>query len=172
MCSGKTTLGQALAKRLSMPFYDLDEAVEREAGMSVADIFATRGESSFRNLEAEALTRLASEPDAVIACGGGTPCRQEAWQAIRACGGYAVWLKPADTDRLMRRLIDGRHKRPLIAGLSSVEAMSGYVMTKLKEREMHYAKADAVFDSSYLENAEEINASVDKFIDLMKQNGK
>ena len=53
MCSGKTTLGQALARRLGMRFIDLDQAIEERAGMSVAEIFHTLGEDRFRSLEAE-----------------------------------------------------------------------------------------------------------------------
>jgi len=170
MCSGKTTLGQALAKRLSVPFYDLDDLVEAKAGMSISEIFATRGEQAFRALEAETIATLAKGPDAIVACGGGTPCREEAWMAIG--DGYTVWLKPENADRLVKRLLDGRAKRPLIAEISSAEDMMRFAKATLQEREPHYSKADAVFDSSYLENEEEIAASIDKFIDLLRQNGK
>lgn len=173
MCSGKSTLGHALAKRLSVPFYDLDALVEDKAGMSVSQIFSTMGEDAFRALEAEAIASLATcGEDAVVACGGGTPCRPEAWQAIEAAGGYAVWLKPEDDTRLINRLLEGRASRPLIAGIESADEMRRLARRMLRDREAHYAKADAVFDSSYLENEEEIEASIDKFINLLRQNGK
>ena len=58
MCSGKTTLGQALARRLGMRFIDLDQAIEERAGMSVAEIFHTLGEDRFRSLEAEMVDEI------------------------------------------------------------------------------------------------------------------
>lgn len=172
MCSGKTTLGQALAKRLVVPFYDLDDVVESKEGMKISEIFAAKGEAAFRFLEAQALAELASEDNAVVACGGGTPCREEAWKTMRACGGFSVWLKPEDTGRLIDRLIDGRAKRPLISDLNTAEQMYAFYNEKMRQREPHYAKADAIFDSSFLENDAEIEASIDRFIDLLKNHGK
>ncbi len=172
MCSGKTTLGHALAKRLSMPFHDLDHHVEQKAGMSVSDIFANLGEPAFRRLEAESLAELSDGAPAVIACGGGTPCNDNAWTAMRQAGGITVWLKPENNERLVQRLLDGRACRPLIAGISTPDEMSNFARATIEKRQPHYSKADAVFDSSYLENEEEIQSSIDKFIDLLRRYGK
>lgn len=172
MCSGKTTLGRALAKRMSLPFFDLDDLVEAEAGMSISEIFKAKGEESFRALEAETLAKLACGHDAIIACGGGTPCRQQAWDAIRSGSAFSVWLKPEDSQRLTRRLMEGRAKRPLISAIETAEEMDAFAKATIEKRTPHYQKADAMFDSSYLENEEEIAVSVDKFIDLLRQNGK
>lgn len=155
-----------------MPFYDLDDLVEAKAGMKIADIFAKKGEAAFRALEAQTLADLSKEIDAVVACGGGTPCREEAWDAIHCGDGFAVWLKPEDTRRLIARLIDGRSKRPLISGITTAEEMQAYYQSAMDKRTVHYSKADAVFDSSYLENESEIEASINKFVDLLRQHGK
>lgn len=72
MAVGKSTVGKVLAQRLGLPFVDLDERVEELAGASVPEIFATSGEVGFRAMESLAVDRLLTEPDAVVALGGGT----------------------------------------------------------------------------------------------------
>lgn len=166
MCSGKTTLGRALAKRLDLPFIDLDDAVEARAGMRISEIFATQGEDAFRRLELETLRQVCAGEHAVIACGGGTPCRAEAWEAMRACEGTSVWLRPG-LPRLVRRLLDGRAHRPLIANIDTPEEMTAFAQGLMDKRDAYYANADIEFDSSLLETPEEIEASVQKLIDTL-----
>lgn len=72
MGSGKTTIGDLLAKRLGMRFLDLDEAVVHEAGQTIPEIFAEHGEAHFRELESNMLYDLHKLDDLVIATGGGT----------------------------------------------------------------------------------------------------
>jgi XRE family aerobic/anaerobic benzoate catabolism transcriptional regulator len=69
--AGKSTIGPRLARRLGVPFVELDARVEEQAGLSLSEIFATHGEAYFRRLEVEALRRLLSMPHAVVATGGG-----------------------------------------------------------------------------------------------------
>ena len=72
--SGKSTVGRAVAKRLSRPFLDFDAELERRAGISVARIFAERGEAAFRGLEYSLTQELAAAPPMVLAPGGdGSP---------------------------------------------------------------------------------------------------
>ena len=65
--SGKTTLGKALAKKMRRPFVDCDAEIERVAGMSIPEIFRTRGEEAFRALESEVIERYGKESGQVIA---------------------------------------------------------------------------------------------------------
>ena len=69
---GKTTVGRRLAERLGCGFVDLDDEVEHRCGMTIARIFAERGETGFRSIEAECLTDVLSGPAVVLALGGGT----------------------------------------------------------------------------------------------------
>jgi len=99
MGSGKSTVGRIVADALGCPFTDLDETIEKEAGRTVADIFATDGEPAFRQMELKALKstlRKYQSGTAVIALGGGTVTIPEAVKLLRDKT-LCIWLQaPAD----------------------------------------------------------------------------
>lgn len=166
MCSGKSTLGRAVAEITGVPFVDLDQAVERRAGMSVREFFETQGEEAFRRLERQLLGEMCQSGEAVIvACGGGLPCQPGAMDEMRRHG-LTVWLRPS-ADRLIDRLMDGRDKRPLLAGIRTREEMRAFATDMLAKRTPYYAQAQAEFDSSLLETEEEIAATARRFAEEM-----
>ena len=69
--SGKSTVGQALAAAMRVPFADTDEAIEAEAGIPIGDIFVQHGEPHFRKLERAAVQRALLTHPGVLALGGG-----------------------------------------------------------------------------------------------------
>lgn len=71
MGAGKTTVGRGLAARLEVPFLDSDEVLEAREGRSIAEVFATDGEATFRRLEREMIASLLDGPETVLAVGGG-----------------------------------------------------------------------------------------------------
>lgn len=71
MGSGKSTVGPRLARALGWRFVDADEAIAAEAGMTIPEIFGTRGEAGFRLLEQQVIARLIDEDHLVLALGGG-----------------------------------------------------------------------------------------------------
>ncbi|MCX7829772.1 MAG: shikimate kinase [Acidobacteria bacterium] len=71
MGSGKTTVGRILAKRLHLPFKDTDEMVEESEGMSITEIFKTKGEQYFRDAEQRIILSTPNEGERVMAVGGG-----------------------------------------------------------------------------------------------------
>jgi shikimate kinase len=111
MGAGKSTIGRRLAARLGVAFVDADAEIEKAAGMSISDIFATRGEPEFRAGEARVIARLLESGPQVLATGGGAFMNADTRTAIGAKG-VSVWLK-AEFDVLMRR-IKRRHDRPLL----------------------------------------------------------
>ena len=84
--SGKSTVGRALAERLGKRFADSDALVTERIGMPIADYFAQRGETAFREREQEAVADLAATGGQVIATGGGAILRPENVTALRRSG--------------------------------------------------------------------------------------
>src|SRR5262245_64829697 len=111
MGAGKSSIGGRLGERLDIPFVDADNGIEIAAGISIQDIFATRGEPEFRAGEARVIARLLEGGTQVIATGGGAFMNADTRASIKVKG-ISVWLK-ADFDVLMRR-IKRRNDRPLL----------------------------------------------------------
>ena len=113
--SGKTTLGKALAASLRMRFIDLDEAIEKEEGKSIQEIFKLHKEEYFRKLEARHLRKLSlSADDFVMATGGGTPCFADNITIINETG-TSIFLDVAPRIISQRIQKTDLHARPLFA---------------------------------------------------------
>jgi shikimate kinase len=135
MGAGKSTIGRRLSARLGMPFLDADVEIEAAAGMSIPDIFESRGEPDFRDGEARVIARLLDSGPAVLATGGGAFMRKETRDRIRDKA-ISIWLK-ADADIIMRR-VKRRSDRPLLQ-TADPEATVGRLIS---EREPVYQQAD------------------------------
>lgn len=83
---GKTTVGQALARRLGKSFVDLDERIVQRAGESIPDIFARAGEAAFRALETEVVKEAGGHTGCVISTGGGVVTREENYPPLHQNG--------------------------------------------------------------------------------------
>ncbi len=142
MGTGKTAVGQALARRLGRPFIDTDRLVEAREGRSVAELFQERGEAYFRDTECAAIREATDASPSVIATGGGALLRQENREALRKRS-LIIWLK-ADLPDLARRVARGGAKRPMLKGAGSEERLRQL----LKEREPVYAEADWSMDTT------------------------
>ncbi len=143
MGSGKTTFGKRLAKQLGYTFVDTDKLIETQEGMTIPDIFALSGEAHFRALEQTVLHQTAHQTNAVIACGGGTPCFFDNIAWMRA-NGVVVYLKVPEKE-LFKRLQQASVKRPLLAGLDDAQ-LTAFIRDKTAERAAYYEQAHQVID--------------------------
>lgn len=111
MGAGKTTIGRALAARIEIPFFDLDDLVESAEKMSIKDIFAQHGEPFFRKRERDILRSTHYLDDAVVATGGGTFTFEENVQFIQT-EGFSVFLS-APYAVLRNRIGEKAAERPM-----------------------------------------------------------
>jgi shikimate kinase len=111
MGAGKTTVGQLLAAKLSLPFTDSDQVIEERAGKPIRLIFADEGEPAFRELEHAVIADLLTGPDAVLALGGGAAEHPASRSLLAAVP--VVYLRVGYAEALAR--VGGDHGRPMLA---------------------------------------------------------
>lgn len=153
MGCGKTTVGKLLARKMGMPFKDVDSIIEKRENRKISEIFAEQGEEHFRQLEKEEISNLCAGKKAVISGGGGSFCILDNQKEImQKC--TTVYLEAEYSDLEARIL--GSKNRPLAKDPE-----------KLRElfclREAQYEKADIrvdITDRSPLEIVEEILAQL------------
>ncbi len=145
--AGKSTVGKTLAQNLNLPFVDLDCVVESAVGMTILQMMQQRGELAFRELESVMLSKAISEPESVIALGGGSLLRAENRMLAEKNG--KVVLLMADLDTLLERLDSDSNERPLLAG-----DVREKLASLLGKRADHYKSFSLQFDGA--RSAEEI----------------
>jgi shikimate kinase/3-dehydroquinate synthase len=117
MGSGKSSVGRELGRRWGVEFHDTDDGIVAAAGMSIAEVFAAKGEPWFRRLEEQVVAQALREQDGVLALGGGatvSPATQGELAAYRESGGVICWLEVSVDPAMQRVASDG--SRPMIAG--------------------------------------------------------
>lgn len=155
--AGKSTIGKELAARLQVEFAELDRLVESEAGLSLADIFATHGEAYFRQLEVAALRRfLARGTGAVLATGGGIVENAAAWTLLEKRT-TTVWLR-AGVDAHWTRVLRQGDPRPM-AGRPAAKAE---LRRLLARREPLYRRARYQVDTSRRDVAASVRFIADR----------
>jgi shikimate kinase len=139
MGSGKSTVGQGLAKELNLQFIDLDTFIEERNFKTIPEIFASAGEEGFRKVEQHALHEVSEFEDVVVATGGGAPCFFDNMKLIKRTG-ISVYLN--GTPRILaERLMCSKIDRPLVKGKSKDE-LAEFIHETLNKREHWYKQAD------------------------------
>ncbi|WP_346318324.1 shikimate kinase [Chitinophaga sp. YIM B06452] len=142
MGAGKSYWGKQLAIHWNLPYFDLDDVIVEREGMPVAEIFAEKGESYFRELEGKVLRELALDNDRfLISCGGGTPCFSDTMDFMNNAG-ITIWLNPS-VPVMVERLQRKQAKRPLIQDLSA-EDLTAFTEKKLMERQPFYEQSQVI----------------------------
>jgi len=113
MGSGKSQTGKALAELLGCEFCDTDELIEKKHSLSVSEIFASKGETWFREAENEVLLELSQKMNQVVATGGGIILRSQNVEAMRDTGNV-IYLEAAVD--VLWEYVRGSTNRPLLGG--------------------------------------------------------
>jgi XRE family aerobic/anaerobic benzoate catabolism transcriptional regulator len=157
--AGKTTIGKKVASKLKKDFVELDDRIERAAGLRLQNIFEVHGEEYYRRLEREVLVEfLASRAPAVLATGGGIVKREDTYNLLRQhC--VTFWLK-ADPEDHWNRVLE-QDPRPMANNPNAMEQLQNL----LRGREALYAMANHTIDTSTLG----ISKSVSRIVGLYKK---
>ncbi|MBL1210150.1 shikimate kinase [Geminocystis sp. GBBB08] len=148
MGSGKTTVGELLAKKIHYRFLDTDAIIEKITHKTINQIFAQEGESSFRTLESNILKEVSAYIRTVIATGGGIIMSQDNWSHLR--DGMIIWLD-VPVDVLVKRLAND-DTRPLL----HQEDLTAKLTDLREKRESLYQQADIILNISDQDTPEDI----------------
>ena len=158
MGAGKTSVGQALAKRLGWPFLDLDQLIEERETRSIEKIFADSGEQAFRALECRLLGECLDGLKAasiVLALGGGAFAQREVRRLLREARVHSIFLD-AGADELFQRSQQPGVIRPLRRDRHQFEEL-------YDRRRQSYNEADLRIDTS----GKEISLIVEEIISAL-----
>jgi len=141
--AGKSTVGEALARRLGVPFVELDTQVEKATGLSLGEIFQVHGEDYYRRAERQALERLLTDaPQCVVATGGGIVTDPANFALLRGSA-TTVWLRAEPEDHWQRVIAQG-DTRPMADNERAFQDLRRI----LEEREPLYRQADITVATS------------------------
>jgi len=155
MGSGKSAVGVKLAKLLNLGFVDLDKVIESQTHQKISDIFASKGEEFFRELESKNLKSLSADAPKVVATGGGVIEQPENINVMKMTG--SVVFLEASLPVLIKRL-EGTTHRPLLR----VENWKAKLAEISNERQALYQQAADVITCTDGNTAEQSAEAVYK----------
>ena len=142
MGSGKSHTGKLLAAKLGIPAIDLDEQIEVQEGKTISALFQTLGEDRFRALERQALHATSQWENAIISCGGGTPCFYDNMQWMNEHG-LTIYLHTQEA-LLLERLQKESAVRPLLADKEQL-SLAEHIHQLFQKRLQWYLQAQIVY---------------------------
>lgn len=141
--AGKSTIGRAVAKKVKVPFVELDELIVKEAQMTLSTIFEIHGERYFRAVEREVLGRILDEGNpCIVATGGSIVNDPETWSLLKSRA-FTVWLKATPEEHWNRVVAQG-DVRPMKDRPKAMNELRQMLST----RTPLYKQADLVLDTS------------------------
>jgi len=161
MGSGKSSVGKKLAEKLKIPFMDMDTEIEKQQGISVSEVFRTKGEIYFRTIENKILKELISQLEKfVLAIGGGTPCYADSMAYMASKEDVKTIYLKTSLSTLTSRLLNEKDKRPLLAHLKTEEDLNDFIRKHLFERAYYYNQSKIVIEN----NSEALDDTVERIV--------
>ncbi len=154
--AGKSTVGEALARKLDVPFVELDQQIEAAAGLPLADVFAVHGEAYYRRVEREVLSRLIATPTPMVLATGGSIVNDPTSYALLRSRCATIWLRARPEDHWNRVVAQG-DQRPMAENPHAFAELRA-LMTA---REKLYARADHTVDTEGLRVAQVVATIAD-----------
>ena len=164
MGAGKTTLGKAFARKMNVPFVDLDWYIEERFHKTVGELFTERGETGYRELERNMLHEVAEFENVVISSGGGAPCFFDNMYIIYRV--FKTVFLDVHPDVLFRRLRIAKQQRPILQGKEDDE-LKAFIIRALDQRAPFYTQAQYIFNADELEDRWQIETAVQRLQELL-----
>lgn len=153
---GKTTVGKILAEKLKLRFIEMDDTIEKKENSPITEIFETKGEQYFRQLESSLLKKISKETNLVVACGGGLICNKENLKILKETG--TVFNLAAQAKTIYERVKKHKH-RPLL----NVNNPMLRIDELIQERSQYYKQARHTINTANIAPDE----VADKIIDIL-----
>ncbi len=160
---GKSSIGLGAARHLLIPFVDLDDYIRKNENSSITEIFKTKGESGFRNMEKKFLRELefGDAASAIVCTGGGTPGYFDNMDYMNKTG-TTIFLK-TPIEEIIERLKGMNDDRPLLQSMEGDE-MAVQLNQIYENRLPYYQKAKYT-----LENIGYDQDVIEKLIELIRK---
>jgi shikimate kinase len=164
-CSGKTTIGQSIARTIDWPFVDSDLLVIKKSGKSIQDIIDTEGWGAFRRMERSALQQICADDRQVVATGGGVVLDQSNIKAMKTSG-IVIWLD-VGAETIQKRMLRDKNTgnfRPALTDKGRMEEIEDMLL----QRKPYYESAS---DFSVHTDDMPVNEITQTIIDELNQKG-
>jgi len=141
--AGKSAVGEALAKKLAIPFVELDQQIEDAAGLPLSEVFAVHGEAYYRRVEREVLTRLLASPAPMVLATGGSIVNDPTNYGLLRTRCRTIWLRALPEDHWNRVVAQG-DQRPMAENPHAFAELRAL----LAAREKLYARSEHTVETT------------------------
>jgi shikimate kinase len=165
-CTGKSSVGKELSERLHRPFFDTDDIITGQTGLSIKEIVERGGWNLFRRKERKVITQMAATGNGIIATGGGMFDNSEN-RSIMKQNGFFIWLT-ADAETIMSRLLSHEKSESQRPPLSRDDLATETISMLQKREPIYRDMADLIIDTT----GRDIGTVTDEICRFITSNGE